>query len=281
MFLDAYVLDSTTLEISTVRHKNCELLIDRSVNRCNYCTKYRDVLRKTIYRHSNPISNHVTSPRSHANYRYLLPNQLKQRLHNMHNTVRTIKAKLTRLLMIKQSLVYNGVELDVVNHNDLVNVMSSYSKQIQDTHAKDSFQRIFWEQQQKAASYSDPKSMRWHPLIIKWCLYLHHMSSGAYETFRTSGILRLPSQRTLRDYTHYIKASCRFSNEVDNDLLRAADYYNLEEWEKCVGILIDEMHIKEDLVYDKHTGALIGFISLGDVNDQLLKVIRIAVSTGN
>ena len=55
-------------------------------------------------------------------------------------------------------------------------------------------------------------------------------------------------------------------------------YYNLKNWEKCVGILIDEMHIKEDLVYDKHTGALIGFISLGDVNDQLLKVIRIAVS---
>ena len=38
------------------------------------------------------------------------------------------------------------------------------------------------------------------------------------------------------------------------------------------------MHIKEALVYDKHTGALIGFISLGDVNDQLLKIIRIAVS---
>ena len=41
--LDAYVLDSTTLEISTVRHKNCELLIDRAVKRCNYCTKYFDV----------------------------------------------------------------------------------------------------------------------------------------------------------------------------------------------------------------------------------------------
>ena len=95
----------------------------------------------------------------------------------MHNTVCTIKAKLTRLLMIKQSLVYNGVELDVVNHNDLVNVMSSYNKQIHDTHPKDSFQRIFWEQQQKAASFSDPKSMRWHPLIIKWCLYLYHIQA--------------------------------------------------------------------------------------------------------
>ena len=36
-----------------------------------------------------------------------------------------------------------------------------------------------------------------HPLIIKWCLYMQHRSSGAYETLRSSGLLKLPSQRTL------------------------------------------------------------------------------------
>ena len=30
------------------------------------------------------------------------------------------------------------------------------------------------------------------------------------------------------------------------------------------------MYIKEDLVYDKHSGQLIGFSSLGNVNDHLL-----------
>ena len=29
---------------------------------------------------------------------------------------------------------------------------------------------------------------------------------------------------------------------------------------------MDEMHIREDLVYDKHTGALIGFANIGDIN---------------
>ena len=122
--------------------------------------------------------------------------------------------------------------------------------------------RMFSEQQQKATSYSEPKSMRWHPLIIKWCLYLQHLSSGAYETLRTSSILKLPSQRTLRDYTHYIKSSCKFLNEVDNDFIIAADYYHLEDCQKCVGILIDEIHIKEDLIYDKHVGAIIGLYLL-------------------
>ena len=31
------------------------------------------------------------------------------------------------------------------------------------------------------------------------------------------------------------------------------------------------MHIKEDLVYNKHTGELVGFVNLGDINTHLLK----------
>ena len=34
---------------------------------------------------------------------------------------------------------------------------------------------------------------------------------------------------------------------------------------------MDEMHIKEDLVYNKHTGELVGFVNLGDINTHLLK----------
>ena len=64
--------------------------------------------------------------------------------------------------------------------------------------------------------------------------YLQHLSSGAYETLRTSSILKLPSQHTLRNYTHYIKSSCKLSNEVDNDLIRATDYYYLEDWQNML-----------------------------------------------
>ena len=34
---------------------------------------------------------------------------------------------------------------------------------------------------------------------------------------------------------------------------------------------MDEVHIKEDLVYDKHEGTLIGFVNLGDTNNHLLQ----------
>ena len=81
----------------------------------------------------------------------------------------------------------------------------------------------------------------------------------------------LPSQRTLRDYTHYVKASTGFSAEVDKQLMDAVKPDTAHEREKYVALVMDEMHLKENLVYDKHTGALIGFTDLGDTNQHLLK----------
>ena len=65
--------------------------------------------------------------------------------------------------------------------------------------------------------------------MIKWCLYLRHRSSGAYETLRRSGVLNLPSQRTLCDYTHYVSTQIGFSGAVDMKLLRVANYKELQE----------------------------------------------------
>ena len=97
-------------------------------------------------------------------------------------------------------------------------------------------------------------------------------SSSAYESLRSSGCLQLPSQRTLRDYTHYVQAATGFSTEVDRMLMKAAKVDPCPEREKCMILLLDEMHIREDLVFDKHTGAMVGFANLGDINERLRKV---------
>ena len=54
----------------------------------------------------------------------------------------------------------------------------------------------------------------------------------------------------------------------------AANIQICEEWQKCVVLVFDEMHIREDLVYDKHSGALIGFANLGEINSHLLEFER-------
>ena len=91
-------------------------------------------------------------------------------------------------------------------------------------------------------------------------------------SLRESGCLRLPPQRTLRDYTHYVKAAAGFSHEVDIMLLKAANVEVCPEWEKLVLLLLDEMHIREDniIVYSKHSREMIGFANLGEINEHLL-----------
>ena len=44
-----------------------------------------------------------------------------------------------------------------------------------------------------------------------------------------------------------------------------------EDYEKCVILLLDEIHIRENLVFDETTGALVGFVNIGDTNSHLLE----------
>ena len=43
--------------------------------------------------------------------------------------------------------------------------------------------------------------------------------------------------------------------------------HTLIDWQKSVIPLLDKMYITENLVYNKHTGTLIGFTDLGEVNE--------------
>ena len=97
---------------------------------------------------------------------------------------------------------------------------------------------------------------------------------------RQSGVLKLPSQRTLRDYSHHTEATPGFSAEVDSMVMKAAEVESCSEREKCILLLLDEMHVREDLVYDKHSGDLIGFSNLGDINSHLDSFER-AISSGS
>lgn len=107
------------------------------------------------------------------------------------------------------------------------------------------------------------------PLFIKWCLYLRHLSGKSYELLRSSGCIKLPSQATLRDYTHHIPAKIGFSAEVDQHLVDVAFLSN--DLNRYVILVMDEVHIKDDLVYDKHEGYLVGFVDLGNINNQLVE----------
>ena len=54
---------------------------------------------------------------------------------------------------------------------------------------------------------------------------------------------------------------------MDIQLALAAKITSCEDFQKYVVMLMDEMYVKEELVYDKHTG---GFVNLGEINSHLL-----------
>ena len=103
-------------------------------------------------------------------------------------------------------------------------------------------------------------------MIIKFCLNLAAKSSSANKDLRFdnktgTGVLVLPSLRTLRDYKNYIRATRGFNPDIVNELAKTNSTFS--EIERYVIILFDEMKIQENLVWDKHSRELIGLVDLG------------------
>ena len=95
--------------------------------------------------------------------------------------------------------------------------------------------------------------MRYHPLIIRFCLSL---------AIKSAQILKFPSLGTLRDYKNAIKPCVGFNSAVIDELLHKTS--NLIGYQRFVCLSFDEIKIQEDLVFDKYTDELIGYVDLGD-----------------
>lgn len=209
----------------------------------------------------------ATSATSSVNYRYLTSHEKKARLRSTKNETRAVRIRLKRLeVKLSEIVEKNGIVPDEELSTDMCDPVDQSDSHIRDQYKDDTFQYLFWEQQKEAMGREGVKKngIRWHPLVFKWCLYLRHQSSKAYETLRDSVCIALPSQRTLRDYSNAVKASAGFSSEVDHQLLKAAKLESSQKHHTPIALLIDEMTIKEDLVYDKHSGKVVGFINLDD-----------------
>ena len=116
---------------------------------------------------------------------------------------------------------------------------------------------MLWEQQQKI--FSNPTlTMRYHPIIIRFCLSLAMKSASAYDELKK--ILKFPSLRTLRDYKNAIKPCVGFNSAVIDDFLHKTS--NLIGYQRFVCLSFDEIKIQG--VFNKYTDELIGYVDLGD-----------------
>ena len=202
------------------------------------------------------------------NYRFLSSPEKVERLRQIRTENLAMKRKIGNLEARINDIICNeGIELDDDTTSDLHQIMMENDSTISKL-PEDSFQRICWKQQKEAVE-KQRNGMRWHPLMIRWCLYLHHLSSKAYANLRATGCLHLPSEHTLRCYSHCFESESGFSDQVDEQIMLAAKIESSPEWHRFVVLLMDEMYVKESLVYNQHTGKMVGFVDLGSVNNRL------------
>ena len=122
--------------------------------------------------------------------------------------------------------------------------------------------KFFWEEQMKLLQ-STSRGHRYHPQIIRFALSLHEKSPSAYRELRESGALVfIPSERTLRDYKNYFSPKKGINTENVDALSKMSASFTGNQ--RYVVLVMDEIKIQSDLVFDKNSGDLVGFMELGD-----------------
>lgn len=136
-------------------------------------------------RHAHPAKQHV-------NYWYLTNSEKDDWLERLHNLQRQIKHQLDHLsAKIAENIKHKGVIVDKGIHNDLTEIVNEHTSKMNALFPDNCFQKLFWMQQQKVSALKTARSMQWHPLMIKWCLYL---SGRVYKMLQESGCITLLSQ---------------------------------------------------------------------------------------
>ena len=112
-----------------------------------------------------------SDPHSHTNYRYLSDSEKNARLKELHRENRNAKRRMAHLEeKLRERIEDEGEQMD--KETNLEN-----NEQIETQYPRDSFMYLFWKQQREALGKKDLRGMRWHPMMIRWCLYLRHHSS--------------------------------------------------------------------------------------------------------
>lgn len=106
------------------------------------------------------------------------------------------------------------------------------------------------------------RQMRWHPLVLKWCLRIYSKSHSIYTDLRESGFLKLPSGRTLSDYKNFCSSKSGWQVSVLDAMRSNFAKQNISEVGKFGGLFFDEVKIKEGLLFDPSSWELIGFTNL-------------------
>ena len=240
-FLSDQVTRCTTL----IRAHACSRTATSPDELCNACKDALILVRrkKTRYESANSQEIGQFCPLNKVS---------KDRLANELKITRIEKVRAQNdLEQIRSRLAKESLVVSEKSHANLTKVIEGCQME------EGSFVRKFWEEQQKAF-HCKSGGMRWHPMMVRFAVLLHSQSPSAYRSLRELGVLKLPAESTLRDYTNVLHPHSGFRIEVFEELKK--ETADIPENRKWVCLLFDELSIKSGLVYDQRGGELVGFI---------------------
>ena len=107
-------------------------------------------------------------------------------------------------------------------------------------------------------------------LMIRFALHLHLRSLSAYNALKESQVINLPSERTLRYYSNIVNPNAGFAKEIFDELRHESSKYNHPS-QNYISLMFDEMSVKDNLVYERAAGILIGFVDVGKNMEAVMK----------
>eukprot|EP00111_Clytia_hemisphaerica_P004585 TCONS_00013167-protein len=257
---------------NSVRHPNCSLLYNSEKEMCDNCCSLDKTFKVFQKRIQEPIDfERRTCDISTTNLRHLSKDELIARLQNTQIAKREAIRKIVNLQSkINQMIEDESVELNETNH-EIVKVVLDKEKP---EFPEGTPQWLLWQEQQKMSKLKNSRSMRWHPLIVRWCLSIYHKSPAAYKQIANSknNFLKLPHVNTIKRYTNFTKPTSGFNPDIIKRLVIDSNLEKLDDLKRNVVILFDEMKIKADLIYSRSTGKLVGFTDMGNVNEEIRKL---------
>lgn len=84
------------------------------------------------------------------------------------------------------------------------------------------------------------RQMRWHPLVLKWCLRLYSKSHSMYSELREAGFLLLPSGRTLSDYKNFCSSKSGWQLSVLEGMRTSYSQQKLSDVGRLEALIFDK-----------------------------------------
>ena len=189
-------------QVTFYRSISCMFLIDKPNESCRSCIKFERNVLSTTKKLLKRKEKNITPAKTNASISQTSSERLKVTIQTYRMENKELKMKLGQLQeeISKASL---PVSADLSNDFKSIILETGQRKILP-------FMRLFWEGQQKYLQ-SPPNNVKYHSMIIRYCLSLASKSAAAYDNIcynekTGTGFVILPSRcRRLRYYKNYIR----------------------------------------------------------------------------